>query len=114
MQFQGHTFRNKNVALELDDLIYRGAVVTKLTRCSFPGSVFIFENGAQRTLDFLQLLYHSGSQPLIEQVFSNIRINNICTRNIPLPINGTVDNSVDHPLPSTQKRRNRATEKARH
>jgi hypothetical protein len=96
MQFQDETFRNKNVELELDGneyngctfencrLIYRGAIVTKLARCSFPGSVFIFENGAHRTLDFLQILYHGGVQPLIEQLFNNIRAGTMP------PVDGTI------------------------
>ena len=68
-QYSGCNFDNCKI-------IYRGGVLPSMTNCGFNACTWHFEEGAERTLIFLRLIYHGmgeGGQTLVESAIKQIR-----------------------------------------
>lgn len=85
MNYQNQSFKNERVELtgsafhgctfEKCELVYRGDRPPTFQDNHFIDSVFVFTDGAIRTLYLLSNIYHAGTggREVVEKIFENIR-----------------------------------------
>jgi hypothetical protein len=57
------------------NLVYRGGELPRLQQCRFARCAWHLEEGAQRTIQFLRSIYHSGpgGRELVEETLRHVR-----------------------------------------
>ena len=73
----------ENCAFTNCSVVYKGGTLPVWTNCQFTECRFVFEDAAERTLNFLKMMYHScpGMGPqFVDAIFNSIRQ--------PLPVGG--------------------------
>ena len=89
MKHQGETFTNAKVELDGQEfyactfencvMAYGGGPPPILNGCTLGGCRWIFVGAADRTLQFMQAMFHGGFQDVVEQTFDAIRTGSLAT-----------------------------------
>lgn len=53
--------------------VYRGGIAPNFVRCEFASPHFVFEEAAQRTMQFMSAIYNGIDPRIIEMTFDEIR-----------------------------------------
>ncbi|GBF05590.1 hypothetical protein DAERI_050099 [Deinococcus aerius] len=83
VKFQNQVFENTRVDLDGNEyrnctfrrctVVYSGGQVPLISGCDFNGCEFGFSDAAERTLIFMNRMYHGGFQNIIEETLASVR-----------------------------------------